>query len=237
VYWFRRALVFGTVFGLIFVFAHLVTGSGGDPSATAAKTAAKTTARTTPSPTPQSPIGPVPGRTAAANPTASVSTAQLPAPDGPCTLDEVTVTPSVGTAPAGSAVALSLQLTGIRPACTFAVSSKSVVVKVTTTDKIWSSQDCPTSIPTSSVVVRSGTPTAVQVRWSGRLSDPTCSRAAAWALPGTYHVIAAAIGSEPTEADVKLTTPPRPIITKTVQPKPKKKQTMAITPNTGRRSH
>ncbi|MFL6158948.1 MAG: hypothetical protein ACJ72D_22900 [Marmoricola sp.] len=247
VYWFRRGLVLSTLFALIFAFAHVVTGSGGDdPSASAARTAAKTGAGAaggpTAAPTTNLPIGPLPARTVVpgAAATGAVPTGQLPAPDGVCALDEITATPVAGTFPAGRAIPLTVELTGIRPACTFAVSSKTLVVKIATKAKVWSSQECPGAVKSASVVVRSGTPTVVQIGWSGRESDPTCSRAASWALPGTYHVSAAAIGSEPSQADVRLTTPPRAVVTRTIAPKVRKKKgagtNLAITPASGRRT-
>jgi hypothetical protein len=115
---------------------------------------------------------------------------------------------------------LTLALSGIRPACTFEVNAHSVVAKVTSAKgKVWSTQDCPSSVTTQSVVVRSAAPTTIQITWSGRGSDSTCSRATDWALPGTYQVVAAAIGSEPSSAAIKLTAPPRPIVIKTIAPK------------------
>jgi hypothetical protein len=230
VYWFRRALVAASVLGIIVAFAHLIGGSGG-AAPQADQVSNKTSGTPSPSPTTSAQVGPV-GAAGAGSPTAtgSAPAADLPQPDGACSLDEITVTPVASTFPAGSTVPIGLQLTGIRPACTLAVSPKTLVVKVTTADKIWSSQDCPTSIPTTSVVVRSGTPATIQVRWSGRTSDPTCSAADPWVLPGTFHVMAAVIGSEPSQADIKLTAPPRPVVTKTVHPKPSKTPTnLAIT--------
>ena len=44
------------------------------------------------------------------------------------------------------------------------------------------------------------------------------------AMPGYYHVTAAAVGSEPGEAQFRLGLPPRPVVTKTAHPKTKKQQ-------------
>jgi len=71
---------------------------------------------------------------------------------------------------------------------------------------------------------RSAEPTTVTVSWSGRRSDEDCSRSTAWALPGYYHVVAAVIGSEPNDAQFRLGSPPRPVVTKTAKPHKKKQQ-------------
>jgi hypothetical protein len=245
VYWFRRALVLGTVLVLVFVLARVLTGS----SDTSAPTAARASGATTSSPHPSAaagPLGPVAvGTTGNGVPTGTATgtapTVGLAQPDGPCAIDEVTVTPQAARVTAGAPIALTLQLTGIRPACTFAVSPDSVVAKVTAgTKRIWSSQDCPHAVTPSSVVVRSGTPTTVQVGWSGRYSDAQCSRSSDWALPGTYQLAASAIGSEPGEATLTLVSPPRPTVTRTIYPKQKKAITnrkgTTKTPATGRRT-
>lgn len=220
VYWFRRALVLGSVLALVVAMSRILTGSPeADPEATA------TTVADTPAPPAVAgPMGPTALQTGKASPTRTPPSTVLAQPDGPCTLDEITATPVAGTPKAGASVALTLELTGIRPACTFEVSADSLVAKITAGSKrVWSSQDCPHAIKTSSVVVRSGTPTAVQVTWSGRYSDAQCSRAAAWALPGNYQVVGAVIGSEPSQVAFKLTSPPRPVVTKTITPKPRTK--------------
>lgn len=222
VYWFRRSLVVLTALALVFAIGRLLTGSPSGPPADRATVTAGT-----PSPTPTRGVaGPVPLQPTvptgkAAQPTSAPIV--LAAPSGPCALDEITVTPAVTAAAAGKPVDLVLELTGIKPACTFAVSSRTLVAKVTSgQDRIWSSQDCPRSIEPASVVVRSAQPTKVVVSWSGRRSDNQCSRSTAWALPGYYHLTAAVIGSEPNDAQFRLGVPPRPVVTKTAKPQTKK---------------
>jgi hypothetical protein len=231
VYWFRRALVLGTLLALIFAIARVLSGSPAtDPEATAKVAAAKASPSAA-----AGPLGPMPITTPSpgGTPTGSAPPAVLAQPTGPCTLSEITVTPVVGTLQAGAAVPLTLQLTGIRPACTFEVTADSIVAKVATPKKrLWSSQDCPSSVKKSSVVVRSGAPTTIQVTWSGRYSDSQCSRAAGWVGPGSYQVVAAVIGSEPTSATFKLTAPPRPVVT--ITPKPKHKASKQPTVASGR---
>jgi hypothetical protein len=235
VYWFRRTLVLLTALALVFAIGRLLNGSGGggSPSDTARVTASSPSADVShgvagPMPILPATTGPT-TRAAPPSPTGAPPVV-LAAPTGPCALDEITVTPSVPTAVAGGPVQLQLALTGIKPACTFTASSDTLVAKVTSgNDRIWSSQDCPTSIKRSSVVVRSADPTTVTVTWSGRRSDQQCSRSTAWALPGYYHLTAAVIGSEPNDGQFRLTSPPRPVITKTARPHPVKKKTGAGT--------
>ena len=51
-------------------------------------------------------------------------------------------------------------------------------------------------------------------RWSGRRSDDTCSSAPAWALPGFYHVYAAALGSTPTDVQFEVTRAAAKVVTR-----------------------
>lgn len=147
----------------------------------------------------------------------------LPTPDGPCLDDEVTALPSVPKAAAGGEIAIELQLFGTRPACTFTVSPDTLVVKVSSgRDRIWSSQDCKKSITKGSVTVYSGTPATVPVAWNGRRSEAGCGPGTSWAMPGWYHVTAAAQGSTPTDVQFEVTLPDHPVVTKTIKPKAKK---------------
>jgi len=226
VYWFRRSLVLLTALALVFAIGRLLSGGGGS-AGDAATVTASTPSKT---PTQQAVAGPVPiqpagtGQATQPAPSSTGAPVTLAVPDGPCAADEVTVTPSVPVAVAGQRVNLVLDLTGTKPACTFTVSSDTLVAKVTSgADRVWTTQDCPASIKSASVVVRSAAPTQVVVSWSGRRSDDQCSRATPWALPGYYHLAAAAIGSEPGDAQFQLTSPPRPVVTKTARPKVKKK--------------
>lgn len=233
VYWFRRLIVVGTALALVFAFAHLLSSRGDGGSGPAASTVAGTPT-TTPGTGEGGPVGPTPGATPTARSTASMGPAVLAQPDGPCAADEVTVAPVEGSAPAGKTVPLVVQLTSTRPACTFTVNADTVVVKVSGSQgRIWSSQQCRSSIPRTTVVVRSTAPTTLQVQWSGRGSDVSCTQSTAWALPGSYKVDAAAIGSDPSTATVKLTQPDRPIVIKTVQPSPGTDSTAPTTPDTG----
>jgi len=134
-----------------------------------------------------------------------------------------------GTAYAGSDVTITLNLTTLEsPACTWEVSSDSVVLKLTSgSDRIWSTQDCAAAIATQSVVVRKDAKTKVDVAWSGQRSDDGCTRTTLWAQPGYYFATAAALGAEPVDQQFQLLTPLRPTITPTPTPtaKPDQKAT------------
>lgn len=227
VYWFRRAMVLLTALALVFAIGRLLNGSGSAPTGGKARvTAGSPSPSTTPGVAGPLPIQATGG---SGRPAPAGTPTVLAAPTGPCAVDEITVAPSVPHPVAGGRVQLALDLTGIKPACTFAVSSRTVVAKVTSgKDRIWSTQDCPGAVKASSVVVRSAAPTRVTVTWSGRRSDDECSRSTDWALAGYYHLTAAVIGSEPGDAQFRLTTPPRQVITRTAHPKPKKKGTGTV---------
>lgn len=237
VYWTRRLLMLGVALALVFGIAHLLGGGGGDRSATVAAQkvgAAAASPSSGPTPTPTS------GATARRDQTSAkkvnrgtkVATAKpvkvktpLAVPTGACADSDIRINPSVDSdAYAGSDVAITLNLTTVdSPACTWEVTPKSVVLKVTSgSDRLWSTQDCPQAIAREAVVVRSGHQTKVYVTWNGQRSDAECSRSTGWAEPGFYHAEAAALGSEPGDHQFELQPPVRPTITPT--PKPHKKQ-------------
>lgn len=216
VYWTRRGIVLGAALLLVVVFGQ-VLGGGSDGSSDdggkAATVAAGQQASRTSNP-----------RTTAPAPAAKQprqAAAPLAAPDGPCDPQDITVQPLVQRAPAGGEIRIPFDVRGTEPACTWTLSAKTLVVKITSGDDgIWSSQQCP-AIPTaSSVVVRSAAPTRIAMVWNGRRSNEDCSRTATWAVPGWYHVVVAALGGEPTDKQFQLVAPPRPRVTQTVQPKP-----------------
>jgi hypothetical protein len=223
VYWFRRGIVLGTAVLLVVGFAQLVGGGGGggkDPQARLAGDA--TTPTTTAAPRTAGPVA-VPTAVGSSR-GATPSQVPLAQPDGPCQPDDISVTPSVPSARAGGRIAIQVKLSVAQPACTFAVSASSLAVKVTSgNDRVWSSQDCRSAVPTRSVVVRSAAPVTVPVTWSGRRSSPgSCDSSESWARPGYYHALAAVIGSEPADVQFRLSVPPRPVVTKTAKPKTKK---------------
>lgn len=127
-------------------------------------------------------------------------------PDGPCAVEDVEITPQVPSPVAGQPVRIVLELqTKTDPACTFALSPASMTLKITSgSDLIWTSLHCKAPVPKRTVVVRSDEPTRVAMTWSSRRSDEHCSNRTKWALPGYYHVLAAALGGEPTQTRFRL---------------------------------
>jgi hypothetical protein len=243
VYWTRRLLVLGVAFALVFAIARLLSGPGGDPSATVSARQAGARA-SVPSSGPTPGASTIPSSEQSQKPPQSQETAKsggkastthpakektpLAIPTGPCADDDIQVDPSVdGASYAGSDVVITLNLTTLdSPACNWEVTPQSVVLKITSgKDRIWSTQDCPHAVKSEPVVVRSGHKTKVYVTWNGQRSDGECSRTTGWAEPGYYHAEAAALGSEPTDEQFRLDTPVRPTITP--KPKPDKKHTQS----------
>jgi len=207
--------VIGVALLLVFGIGKLLGGTGED-TPSAATTASNDAPRqqTTGGRVTLGPVAPSATRHAKAK-------TPLPPPTGDCVADDVSVQPSVPRAWVGTPVVIELQLQGTELACTFEVSPESMVVKIVSgKDRIWSSQDCPKAIPTTSVVVRSGQPVAVPVTWSGRRSDEKCTGSPSWVLPGFYHVYAAALGSTPADVQFRVTRAAPQTVTRTPRPHP-----------------
>ena len=222
VYWTRRLMVLGTVFLLVFGLARVLT-AGSDASSDDVPRAVRAAAAPTASEE-SSPTEPAePPETVRPRKTKQTRTPQAPVlaqPEGPCLESDVAVTPTVEDPVAGRTVFLVLELrTASSPACTWRVSPETLTLKITSgKDEIWTSRQCPRAVPTQNVVVRSAVSTKVGVRWSGRRSDDECSRLTQWALPGWYHLAAAALAGEPSDVQFELERPTREVITVTPEP-------------------
>jgi hypothetical protein len=228
VYWVRRALVLGVALGLVFGIAHLLGGTGSEPDGEAARVVGAAPGSDAPSSTALATADARPGRDNAKPGKKKPKKTETPLaePSGACEDSDIVATPKVkGAAHAGSRVTFRVKLTTIEsPACTWRVSSGSLAVKlVSGNDRIWSSQDCPGSIPSTDVVVRQEHAAKVDLTWRGRRSDSSCSNTALWAQPGWYHVQAAAFGAEPTDVQFELQGAVQQTITATPEPEPKKK--------------
>ncbi|MBM9461061.1 hypothetical protein JK386_14260 [Nocardioides sp. zg-536] len=231
VYWRRRAFVLGVAFSLVFVIARWLTaGSDGSDdgrsvaveqagarvSATGTVTAGQTEAAAgegSPGAT---------GADASASPTAPV-TPTLAAPQGECDPADIVVTPAVAKgAEAGHDVALTLSLQTQRSeACTWKVTSKTVVVRVARPGgkALWTTLQCGRVVPRQSVVLRNAVATEVALTWNARKSDARCSKRTDWLLPGDYTIAAAALGGEPTETEFALAKPAPRTVTVTEKPR------------------
>ncbi|KRF16615.1 hypothetical protein ASG90_10100 [Nocardioides sp. Soil797] len=218
VYWVRRAVVLGAAFLLIFGLARLL-GSGSDGDGEGSRPTAEQAAGQQSDPASEATDQP-PGPEVSTNaPKAKKTKPPLAEPSGPCNPADITVSPEVDTVAANDTIDIPFKITGTDEACTFTVSSKSMVIKITSgSDLIWSSQQC-AKLPEEDIVVRSAKATKVVLEWNGRRSDDECGRTAAWAQIGWYHVEAAAFGGEPTSDKFELTGPKPEKVYKTVKPK------------------
>jgi hypothetical protein len=223
-YWTRRAMVLGTAVLLVFGIARAL-GAGSDGSSQpeaqeqarqVAAAPSTTVALPEASPTATEPAGRRAERKREAVPLAE--------PDGPCEDEDVAVTPTVDHPVAGRDVRFDLELRTIESeACTWEVSPEALTLKITSgDDEIWTSRHCPRAVPDEEVTLRRDHTTRVQVIWDARRSDEECSRLTKWALPGWYHVAAAALAGEPSDLQFQLERPESEHVTKTVQPKPEK---------------
>lgn len=220
VYWTRRLVLLAMALVLVIGVAKLL-GSSSDASDPSSEERAVTAGASTTSPATQ---------TAAPRVKKKKRKKQTPTepplaePTGPCANSDIVATPVVAEAYGDTDVAITLNLRALEtPACTWTVSAETLTVSITSGDDfIWGSRHCPTSIPVQDVVVRQAVDAPVQVVWPGaRRSDEDCSTNTDWALPGFYHVEAAALGGEPTDVQFELVVRPSEVITKTVTPKPR----------------
>ncbi len=236
VYWRRRAVVVLVALLIIFGTARLL-GGGGDDSA-ADEQVVQSSAETDASGAAQpSSALPTSDADAVAGDGAATGTGQqkgkgkakakkrppaLPQPVGTCLPSDVKVQPVVASAVAGRPVTVALELrTRDAVACTWEVSPGDLTMKITSgPDEIWTSRQCPKAVPTKEVVLRSASTTSVEVVWSSRRSDDSCSKLTDWALPGFYHVTAAALAGEPRDVQFELETPVAPTITASPEPQP-----------------
>jgi hypothetical protein len=231
VYWTRRIIVLTVPLLLVVVLARVLGGSadGKDESTAQATQAGATTAETTPAPT--------------AGPTAEVSTGAgkkgrkgkqdvveetvppepvLAEPSGPCAESDIVATPTLTSAAGGSDVPITISLrTVTTEACTWQASPETMTVTITSgSDYIWSSRECPASIPPQDVVVRQAVDAPVVVTWSAKRSDEGCTRWTEWADLGWYHVQAAALGGDATDVQFELVAPQPGVVTTTADPQP-----------------
>jgi hypothetical protein len=221
----RRLAVLGTAALMVFAVGRLLVGSSdardsGPSYAGALQVAATLTPSVTSSgPEIQLPKGTKqPRKSRPPKPTPT----PLAQPSGPCTPQDVVATPETRSPVGGSDVVIALSFhTLVAAACTFDVSAESVTMSINSgSDPIWSTRQCPRTMPTTNLIVRRDLATYVYVTWNGKRSDDTCSRLTEWARPGWYHVRVAALGGEPADEQFELSAPQPTTITTTVTPDP-----------------
>lgn len=240
VYWRRRLVVALVALFLVFGTARLL-GLGGDDDTAEdqlVQSSAETTSETEETSGQLAPSSVLPTSDAAA--TSGDGTGQTsgqgsgknkkkkkakepaapPEPVGTCVASDVRVEPVVEDAVAGRSVTIGLELrTRDAVACTWEVSPGALTMKITSgPDEIWTSRQCPKAVPTEEVVLRNQGTTTVEVVWSSRRSDDSCSKLTDWALPGFYHVTAAALAGEPRDLQFELETPVAPTVTASPEP-------------------
>lgn len=229
VYWVRRTIVLVVALALVFGVAQVLRSFGGDDGSGATATTASQ--KTTGSPSASTSAPALTASAPSGQPSVVPQVSQpadpgLSQPEGTCDDADITVAPTTKAVTGGSSVVLAMRVTtSSAKACTWTVSPKSLVLKVTSgKDRVWSSQDCPASVPSQAIAVRptNETATEVTVTWSGKRSSGGCPAGTAWADPGFYHVTAASLGGEPTDVQFELTAPPQATVTKTAKPKNKK---------------
>lgn len=230
VYWIRRGILLAVALLLVVVVAKLLSG-GSDGSEDRDAGAAKNSMQLSGAgASERASDGSTDG--ASDEPAAGGKGQPLAEPSGACDPEQVTVTAVSGKRPNDGKVPIVLAIGTSEDACTFTVSNDSVVVKIESgNDTYWSSQHCRV-IPTQDVVARAAKPARVRIEWDGLRYDNDCSRAVAWARPGSYHVIAASLGGEPSDTQFELTRPPGVVITKTAKPE----VTPTSTPTTSKKA-
>jgi hypothetical protein len=228
IYWFRRLVVLGVAVLLVAGLARLLGSSSdasseADPQATTAGATTSTSAAPAGTDATEAPA--VPTETPKRRKKKPTPTEPpLAEPVGTCANGDVVATPTLTEAPGGSDVPITLNLrTRVTEACTWTVSPETLTVSITSgSDDIWSTRECPAAIVPQDVVVRQAVDAPIVLTWNARRSDEECSSLTEWALPGFYHVEAAALAGEPTEVQFELVAPASAVITKTVTPKPQK---------------
>ena len=215
---------------LVIVLARVLGGSadGKDESTATATQAGATTAATTAAPTagPTAEVPPGTGKKGKKGKNGPVETVPpepvLAEPTGPCTESDIVATPVLTSAAGGADVPITINLrTVVTEACTWQASPETMTVSITSgSDYIWSSRECPASIPPQDVVVRQAVDAPVVVTWSAKRSDEGCTKWTDWAMPGFYHVEAAALGGDGTDVQFELTGGVPAVVTTTADPQP-----------------
>ena len=215
-------MVVGIALLLVVGIAKMLGGSSDGSSGDAARNVADTT----PAPDPTTSGAPVTqGPTTPGDHQGKGKKVDDPAtrpvmPSGPCDASDVAITPSVPKPIAGDDIKLVLDISSVStPACTWTLSPRTTAVKITSgSDLIWTSVECPKTIPRRDLVVRQDDPVRVKLTWNAMRSEPGCRGLTQWALPGTYHLQVAALAGQPQDVTFLLTAPSPAEVTKTAHP-------------------
>ena len=229
VYWRRRVFVLAIAASLVFIVANVLRG-GSDGSDDQAPVAQQAGADVDIPSVTLPPTGKAKrhARRAPVSYGPTFDPNVLAPPSGPCSPDDVSITPRVDGAVAGRDVTIGLSLRSTGPAaCSWHISGDHVLVRITHGgEQIWTSQEGPAAVPDRDVVVRDVVATVVPMTWNAKRSDERCHEGTEWAGAGSYVVAAAALGGEPAQerfaltnpAAATVTDPPTPASTGTGQP-------------------
>jgi len=228
VYWTRRLVVLVVPVLLVVVLARVLGGSSDgkdEATATATQAGATTAPSLAPSAGPTAGVAPGTGKKGkrGKKDQAEVTAPPEPVlaePTGPCTESDIVATPVLTSAAGGADVPITINLrTLVTEACTWQASPETMTVTITSgSDYIWSSRECPASIAPQDVVVRQAVDAPVVVTWSAKRSDEECTKFTDWAMPGFYHVQAAALGGDATDVQFELTGGVPAVVTTTADP-------------------
>lgn len=230
VYWRRRLFVLAVAGALVLIVAGMLRGGsdGADDQAPVAQQAGAgyDVPSVTVAPKGRHADRPRGGRTTY-GPTFDPNV--LAQPSGPCSPEQVRITPTVEHAVAGRDVTIALSLRSTGPAaCTWHLSGDRALVRITGRDEeVWTSRECPDAVPDRDVVVRDVVATVVPMTWNARKSDERCHVGTEWVGAGDYTVAAAALGGEPSQARFELTDPAAPTITQSPSATPEATRTAA----------
>ncbi len=137
-----------------------------------------------------------------AAPTHALGSTTATGPSGTCDPARVGVAIHVAAMVAGNPHNIALWLTSPPgSSCRLAIGPDDLVVEITSgSDRVWTSDECPETLPVKNVRLTPGTLSRYRFQWDGFRSIKGCRNNVTMARPGGYWVHAALLGGEPTEA-------------------------------------
>jgi hypothetical protein len=218
-YWARRGLVFAATTIFVLARALIIGGPGSGSAATpiptsadsASPAAASPSAVETAIPTPSfmdisAPATPKPSTKKSRKLKASIRKPQQAAPAS-CTAKELrpTLTAKRRIAPKHPTTFQLSLINGSARTCVARVTRKNFQLKINSgSDRIWSTDDCPSMIKTVSRKLGSEHAVAWSLTWNGKRSKSRCTSASQALRPGRYVATAQLDGAEPVKLRMVL---------------------------------
>lgn len=218
-YWARRGLVFAATTIFVLALALIIGGPGSGSAATpspasadsASSAAASPSAVETSAPTPSvvdisASATPKPSATKNRKLKASIRKPQQAAPAS-CTTKELrpTLTAKRRIVPKHPTTFQLSLINGSAQTCVARVTRKNFQLKINSgSDRIWSTDDCPSMIKTVSRKLRSEHAVAWSLTWNGKRSKSRCKSASQSLHPGRYVATAQLDGAEPVKLRMVL---------------------------------